>query len=343
MMLRHSIRPRGQAVLPFFLGLVTCVANAQSQVQLYGIVDAGVRHFPNLALGEKRVFGIDDGIRNRFGLRINEALGDGLSAFVRLESSFRIDTGAQREPAKFWDDKAWIGLTSKRYGTLIAGRIRTPIDDMVSGTRFEAFGGYSLASSLGRTGKASDAWDNGVYYTSPDRAGFKGGIGVRPGEGELRRSWGAHMEYAHGPVDVVASYQVDGETLRSDRHSYNASATYAFGVAKLFGTYVRTVEIGDHDAGTASAATLGIQIPMPIGQLRASLRKSPNRFSKAAGDRSSDIDTTHIGIGYHYPLSKRTSINASLVRQTRKTFDAAGSTLVIRRGSGYDIGVRHYF
>ena len=339
----HSGLPRGRAFLPLLLGLASGAAGAQSHVQLYGIVDAGIRHFPNLAVGEQRILGVDDGIRNRFGFRMKEELGDGLSAFVRLESSFRMDTGAQRDPARFWDDKAWVGLASLRYGTLIAGRIRTPIDDMVSGTRFEAFGGYSLASSLSRTGKASDAWDNAVYYTSPNLDGLKAGIGMRAGEGTLRRSWGAHVEYASGPIDIVASYQVDGESLVSDRRSYNLSATYVLGFAKLFGTYVRTVDIGDHDAGRAYAATCGIQIPLRIGQLRASARRSPNTFANGVNDRAGDIDTTHLGIGYHYPLSKSTSINASLVRQTRKTYDAGGTALTRRRGSGYDIGIRHYF
>lgn len=323
----------------FFCGL----ASAQSNVQIYGIIDAGIRSFPNLAVSEDRITGVDDGIRNRWGIRVKEDLGDGLSAFVRLESSIRLDTGALRDPARFFDDKAWVGLDSRTLGNIALGRLRSPVDEMTSGTRFEAFQGFSLGAALGRTGRADDAWDNGIYYITPNFNGFKAGIGMRAGERTVKNSNGVHAEYTQGPLDVGISYQNDGESLTSRKKSANISATYQFPAFMLLGTYVKTTDVGATDAGEAYVATMGVRVPMGPGEFRAAVKKAPNKNIAGFNNRSADIDTTHIGIGYHYPLSKRTSINASLVQQTRKTYNAAGATLTDRKGNGFDIGIRHYF
>lgn len=317
-------------------------AQAQSTLGLYGMLDVGVRNAPNLALGEAAIRGVDDASRSRIGLRGKEDLGDGLSAFFRLEHSVRMDNGTQRD-ARFWDDKAWVGLDHKRYGNVALGRLRSPVDEMTSGSRFEAFEGFSLAAATARYGRADDAWDNGIYYISALMAGFRLGAGVRAGEGAANGSRGGHAEYTAGNLDVGLAFQSDGETPASSKQSYGGGVRYRFTMATLFATYVRTRGLGVTDSGRAHTASVGIRVPMGRGELRAALRRVDTDRLSNANSHAGDIDTTHVGLGYQYPFSKRTSVNASWVRQTRRTHMASGAVATDRRGTGTELALRVAF
>lgn len=317
-------------------------ALAQSSVGMYGMLDIGVRRMPNLAVSEKAIHSVDDASRSRIGFRGKEDLGDGMSAFFRLESSLRVDTGTQRD-AKFWDDKSWVGLDDPRYGNVALGRLRSPIDEMTSGSRFEAFEGFSLAAALGRFGRADDAWDNSVYYISPSFKGLKIGAGARAGEGATQRSMGWHVEYTAGAFDGGFAYQRDGESATSSKQSWGGGLAYKLPSASVFATYVRSVKLGASDAGSAYTASLGVRVPMGPGELRAALRKVDVDHLTSATSHAGDVDTTHLGMGYQLPLSKRTSINASLVRQTRRSYTASGAVATDRSGIGTELALRVYF
>lgn len=319
------------------------LAAAQSSVTVYGILGAGVRNAPNLAVSEDRITTADDGMRSRFGFRGKEDLGGGLSAFFRLESSLRVDTGTQRDANKFFDDKAWVGIEHAGYGSVMLGRLRTPVDEMVSGSRFEAFEGHTLGAAGGRNGRADDAWDNAAYFTSGKLGDFRAGAGFRAGEDVVKNSRGLHLEYTAGVLDAGLAYQVDGESLTSSKKSFGGGLSYKFPGLSLFGTYVRTSDVGATDSGTSYTATMGVRVPMGPGEIRAATRKVDNQLIASATSRASDVDTTQYSIGYHYPLSKRTSVNASLIKMSRKTYTAAGAVATDRSGTGTELALRVAF
>jgi len=70
------------------------VTMAQSNVPLYGVVDAGFTHEDN---GSTSVSRLDSGLLNgsRWGLKGTEDLGGSLNALFVLESGFSLDTGVQ--------------------------------------------------------------------------------------------------------------------------------------------------------------------------------------------------------------------------------------------------------
>lgn len=319
------------------------IASAQSTVSLYGILGAGIRSVPNLAVSEDALTTMNDGMRSRFGFRGKEDLGRGLSSFFRLESSLRLDTGAQRDAAKFFDDKAWVGLEHVDYGSIMMGRLRTSVDEMVSGSRFEAFEGHTLGAAGGRTGRSDDAWDNAIYYNTAKLGNFRAGAGFRIGGGTVRNSHGVNLEYTAGPIDVGLAYQVDGESLTSSKKSFGGGASYKFSSFNLFGTYVRTDDVGATDSGKGYTATIGVRVPFGPGEIRAAARKIDNKLIASSTSFAGDVDTTQYSIGYHYPLSKRTSINASLIRMTRKTYNADGVISTNRSGTGSELAFRMAF
>ncbi|MEY4429353.1 MAG: hypothetical protein RLZZ182_2042 [Pseudomonadota bacterium] len=325
------------------LALMAALPAAQaSDVKIYGILDVGLRHAPNLAVSEDAITKVDDGMRSRIGFRGTEDLAPGLKAFYRLEHSLRMDTGAQRDTV-FWDDKAWVGLDSKQFGQVMLGRLRSPTDEYTNGTRFEAFMGHTLGASGGRAASGTDAWNNGVYYISPAWNGLMVGAGFSAGEGAVKSSSGAHVEYTSGPLDVALAWQRDGESLSNQKSTVTLAGTYQLPVAMLLATYARSTDVGTADSGERSTYTLGARVPAGPGEVRVSYRLTNDDQIKAVADHSSDIDIRHLGVGYHHPLSKRTSINATVSYDKRKTFAADGSTATDRSGPGFEVGLRVSF
>ena len=84
------------------LSAATTLTVAQSKVELYGIVDAGVTRVSGLKGGSvtQLASGVMEG--SRFGVRGQEDLGDGYRVIFTLENRFEVDTGgiSNRPPSR---------------------------------------------------------------------------------------------------------------------------------------------------------------------------------------------------------------------------------------------------
>lgn len=112
-------------------GLATTgLAQAQSKVELYGILDVNVETYnnaPNGSGGSHSVTGMRSGGQSgsRWGLRGTEDLGNGLKAVFALESGFNLGTAANGDNSRLFNRQAWVGLAAD-WGTLSFGRQYTP-------------------------------------------------------------------------------------------------------------------------------------------------------------------------------------------------------------------------
>lgn len=111
------------ALLAGFAG----VAQAETSVTLYGIIDTGIGYNkisggPDAVNGSR--FGMINGVQNgsRWGLRGSEDLGDGLRAVFQLESGFDSGNGKSAQNGRLFDRQATIGLASDSWGQLDFGR-----------------------------------------------------------------------------------------------------------------------------------------------------------------------------------------------------------------------------
>jgi predicted porin len=68
------------------------------------------------------------------------------------------------------------------------------------------------------------------------------------------------------------------------------------------------------------------------GQLRGSYGQLKNKDVPVDG-----VLDKQFGLGYHYPLSRRTTVYADLVNERRDNLPDG------RRKTGYDLGLRHDF
>ena len=106
-------------------GALTGSAQAQSAVEVYGIVDMGVaREFGNvlsstIAHGNKITSGAQSG--TRLGFKGKEDLGNGLNALFVLETGIAADAGGFNQANKAFGRQSFLGLQGD-FGTLTLGR-----------------------------------------------------------------------------------------------------------------------------------------------------------------------------------------------------------------------------
>ena len=121
------------------LSAIAGMAQAQSTVTIYGIVDAHIASVKTnvAAAGATTIQNptqskIDSGGLNgsRWGIRVSEDLGGGLAAVGNLESGFDISTGVSQQGGALFGRRANVGLTSASFGTVTLGRNSSSYDDV---------------------------------------------------------------------------------------------------------------------------------------------------------------------------------------------------------------------
>ena len=116
------------------LGSLGSMAYAQSSVQLYGIVDAAVRHTTNEGPNKSGLTQMIGGgmSQSRWGINVTEDLGGGLAAIANLEARFLTDSGVSASSNFF--QQSWVGLRSKSFGQITMGRQYNVLFDVVTST-----------------------------------------------------------------------------------------------------------------------------------------------------------------------------------------------------------------
>jgi predicted porin len=92
------------------------IAQAQSAVSIYGIVDAAIVGERGGAAGNVTKVTSGAASASRIGFRGTEDLGNGLSAFFTLEAGSKIDTGDIDSAGTIFNRQALVGLKG-RFGT----------------------------------------------------------------------------------------------------------------------------------------------------------------------------------------------------------------------------------
>ena len=339
------------------LGLAALPAAAQSNVTIYGAIDA----FLGYAEGEDGSrSAVDSGglEPSRIGFHGTEDLGNGLKALFRLEQGFAVDDGTVVPPGGdsglVFSRQALVGLQGAS-GTLTAGRQHSPgywmsllrYDALMGGpfspvTALAAQGGMSIVSTgPGRV-------NNSVNYSTPNLGGFTAslmyGFGLESAVNENAGHFaGASLNYANGPLSVgYVFHRLDTSTVSApieDRaqHEHMIGASYDLGPIKLIGSY-QTLD-GDV-AADAELWNLGARIPVgAAGNIQLA-------YAAYLSD-ASESDSRAYALGYSHDLSKRTALYARVARadnddEIARSFvrglavDGGTTTLV-------GAGIRHLF
>jgi len=237
--------------------------HAQSNVQVYGLIDAGVEYVNHAAEDGGNMVRVISGGKNtsRWGFRGSEDLGSGLKAIWQLEGGLLMDTG-ESDGAVF-KRQAWVGLDGS-LGRLVIGRSFTTTYELV--IKFDPLGfapNYSWATGASATGPSkygmTTQFDNLVKYTGKSGGftyGATVGLGERSGslaEGRklaLGGSW-----FGEGGLGLMAAYEqingnaVAGVPARDETTAYHLAADYQTGEWR----YTAGMRGFELDAGRAGA------------------------------------------------------------------------------------------
>lgn len=302
-------------------------ASAQSSVTLYGLIDANVGK--DLGSAQKR---LSQGAQSRLGVRGSEDLGGGLAGVFQFEHRFAPTTGqmAGETATTFWQARSTVGLKGA-FGQVLLGREYTA--SFWQQLAADPWGYDTVASSLtsgiASGGVAKNRSNNAITYD-----GTFAGLRVSAQIAESNNNGGVNaagaltqgakkpvnfgIAYAGGPLQIGVGYE--DPAAANDKWT-SVRASYAFGAVKVGGFYGKGTNAANADVKSA--------------MLTATVDMGPGQFRIAGGKRQVGGTTNLQGValGYHHALSKRTTIYADVVTNSKLTTEK----------NGYDFGVKHAF
>jgi predicted porin len=326
------------------LTAVSGAASAQSSVTLYGKVDLGLVLDSGAASGKS--VRIDSGVTggSRIGFKGVEDLGGGMKAAFQLETGFCADSAAGAPnfctgSNQFMGRQAHGDLTGA-FGAISAGRQYSLGFNNLS--TIDPFGTGFAGQVNNIVDPSGIRLNNSATYSTPNLGGFTGSVelalGEQTGNWEANRETGAGLTYASGPAYAGFTFYDVGNAAGNGaaRKNYLFGGTYDFGVVKVHA-------LAQKSTGDASLDVLdlmgGVTIPVAGGQILASYIHHNDRTS-------ADKDANQIGVGYLYPLSKRTSIYSAYARiqnQHGAIFTVGNATAAGTGDKAFNLGVVHNF
>lgn len=342
------------------LGAFAAVAHAQTAVQIYGTVDAGVtkRTDQALVIGKRA--------NNTLGFKGTEELGNGLKALFQLEIRYEPDTGMVEQGGgnsrPLFQGQSRVGLQGD-FGMVRLGRGLTSLQE--SSTAFEPWHGLPTPAGfqtdlqlagytsdpLSQVGNSTNRFSNALFYNSNVIAGFQLNTTIATKEAnngpaiQGRNAVGTPAQYAANaeasanPYSISATY-TNGPVaalLATERNAVEtrlwmiAGSVFATPELKLMASYQRQNQ--DHTKladPMTKAWVLGANYIMGPGKLLAGYgQKTPDGVAK----------TKQMSVGYEYSLSKRTYLYADASQRK----GGAPSTTVANPINTYSLGVNHAF
>ena len=196
-------------------------AHAQSSIELFGTVDAGIIYSTNQQT--THADGHTDGHSNwqlgggnlvpsRLGLQGRETIGGGTTVNFTLENSFLTQNGAFLQGGALFNRNAWVGIANPGYGALTLGRQYDPFSDDLGAYASSNSWATLYGSHFGDVDNLNEAFNfnNSIKYISPDFGGLTvGGLfspGGVAGNFEQNRGWSIAVNYTHGPLSLSAGY-----------------------------------------------------------------------------------------------------------------------------------------
>ena len=338
-------------------------AHAQTNVTIYGIVDAAFVGENGGAAGHQTKITSGAASASRIGFRGTEALGDGLEAFFTLETGVKIDTGEVDAAGTIFNRQAFVGLKTTA-GAVALGRQYTPYHTTLTAVA-DPFGtGYAgTAKNLFPDNGTNVRASNAVTYASPKVNGTNVELFYSAGEQSVvaaGRQFGGAVDYTNGPLRVRLAYNSKNTDVAATGTNHDLGRNLLLGAnydvkwVKLYAAY--GIDKGFNSATLGNANNpyggvkptpstdgrdllLGFKAPVGPGALMFSVQHKDDRthFNQ---------DATAWGIGYLYDLSKRTGLYAAYAHIDNKNgagYTVANNTESGTGNTGYNLGIRHTF
>jgi predicted porin len=344
-------------------------ASAQTNITVYGIVDAAVARTDNVdAAGHSmtKMASLTGSVPSRLGFRGSEDLGNGVSAIFTLENGLNPDVGTASQGGRLFGRQAWVGLKGS-WGSVQLGRVPnmtfySMVKSDVLGPNLFSISSIDLYIPNARSDNAVAYMGTfnrvtlGATYSTGRDASSAGGPAATNCAGEVAGDARACRQYTG-----LLGYDADtwGVTASYDKLYGNKGA--AFGLTSSANYDRRTtlngyVMLGKTKVGggvmdrKTFAATGVIEsdlyylgLSQPVGPQLTLDAQVARKNVKGSPD-----DTTMVVARLTYALSKRSAVYAGAGRmdnhgQAAVALDAGGTVAPGKAQNGLMAGIRHVF
>jgi len=157
-------------------------------------------------------------------------------------------------------------------------------------------------------------------------AGFSVGAQIAESTDDIntfqKKPFNFAVSYAAGPVAVALGYEKTGQVGADTAKWMTLNGSFDLGMVKLGGLYGTgtTFAGADHKSYLLTAVA-----PVGQGEFRASYGRLKNETANVDAAKG-------FALGYHYALSKRTTVYTDYIRNTAQAIK-----------TGYDFGIKHNF
>lgn len=293
-----------KAIVALVLFAAAGFASAQSNVQVYGVVDAGI----SKQTGKPTK--IDSGIQSdsRIGIKGTEDLGGGTKAVFVLEGGVNVDTGESTTNTLF-GRQAYIGLSNTKLGTVKIGRQYTPVYTAL--LELDPFA-TGLAGDVSRQVPYKQSMSNSVSYTAPAViSGLTGTVAYGFTEGTNKDNHsqiGATATYVAGPATATVAFSnvSDGAKIAVVGGSYDLT------VVKVHALVASNKGVDLNTGVDTNARNYLIGVSKNVGKgtvIADVIRKIDHAVENQ--------NATQVAVGYTYPLSVRTNLYTSYAHTTQ--------------------------
>lgn len=351
-------------------GALSTLAQAQSSVTLYGVVETDI-DISNQGHGAlfRETSGAMQG--SRWGVTGKEDLGGGYQAIFTLENGFNSNNGTFGQGGLLFGRQAFVGFTGPQ-GTLTFGRQYSPhfwaftYNDVFLGGLAGGLSNFYRTLPNGSQKNIMNTYlntartNNSVVYKSPNLYGFTatvmyafGGVAGSLTDGQTVSGW---LNYTGGAFAFNGGYlravTADGS---GDMIAWSVGGTYTIGSAQILLAYNRDT---DTTANTPlkggpkvqfSLLNLGLRYQItPALMAMAQVIHVVNTSDGLAASQNAYIEA----VGLQYSLSKRTAVLASYGQVQNKNGSAyglggavylPGVTAPNSTGRTFQLGLRNTF
>ena len=355
--------------------LVSAPVFAQSQVQVYGVIDQALTS-GNYGAGSVTDLRSGGYTTERLGFQGSEDLGNGMKANFRLETGMNSDTGYHDQGNTGWlfQRESRVGLSGS-WGHVNFGRQYTPLFSVQGANdifRVVGVGSYYSLMNTGMT-RASNAirYDSnsinglsfGAMYSMGDTAAVTASGGSSHQEStlapkDLGRHVGLNVRYANGPLSLdlgygnqKASALAAGLTSPIATKATMVAGMYDFKVVKINAGWQTVNDDANPKATDLRMWDIGATVPvMGHDQVKFNYTALQNKLPGAT-----NVDSKLIALGYVHPMSKRTVLYGTWAKMTNETgvartllgspgvTNATGGANLGYDPSAVQIGIQHAF
>lgn len=285
-------------IIALALAAMAGSAFAQSNVTIYGVVDAGVARMS--ATGLKSQYAVESGMLggSRIGFKGVEDLGNGLKALFTLEYALAVDdnngVGAKDAAGTFSAADLWSGTVARQqlvgltggFGTAVVGRLQTAGYDWacaynpIAGSALDTVGKLKAATLLqcGSGGRA----DNALAYISPSF----GGVTVALNHARVTEAAAYNI---YKKADPTQGYLVDANGnqigVAKDNTANLVSVKYDNGPLSASAIYSRISMAGTSVSDDVSEYGLGASYDLKVAKLFGTFQAQKNNASGSGRDK----------------------------------------------------------